>query len=287
MKLAGNVVAIPIVLGNENLSYWSWKSRPKGLRRSRVTQEIRDLIRQMSRANPLWGAPRIHGELLKLGVAVSQAAVSKYMVRSRKPPSQSWRAFLANHARDIVSIGFFTVPTVTFRVLFAFLVMGNQRREVIHFNGTESPTAAWTRQQMIDAVPCNTAPRFVVPDRDGIYADDFLRRVGAMRVEQVVIAAYSPKTLQRKGSALRGLQRFKAGRVEWAYTGFLGTTARRHSRLHPIAGAVAMGSRMCYKPIDECVRHSVKYGPCGCLVYEIWDPRHQAASPFAKGACDE
>ena len=157
-----------------------------------MPREIRDLIRQMSEADPLWGAPRIHGELLKLGIVISQAAVSKYMVRQRKPPSQTWRAFLANHAKDIVSIDFFTVPTATLRILFVFLIVRNDRRRVIHFSVTESPTAAWTGQQMIEAFPWDAAPRFVVRDRDGIYGDDFVRRVGSMGIEQVVITARSP-----------------------------------------------------------------------------------------------
>jgi transposase InsO family protein len=172
--------------------YWRWKSRQKALGRPQVPQEIRDLIRRMSEANPLWGAPRIHGELLKLGIAISQAAVSKYMLRHRKPPSQTWRAFLANHAKDIVSIDFFTVPRATFRILFVFLVLRNDRRRVIHFNVTESPTAAWTGQQMIEAFPWDTTPRFVVRDRDGIYGAHFRRRVENMGIEQVVIAARSP-----------------------------------------------------------------------------------------------
>jgi putative transposase len=131
--------------------YWRRKSRGPG--RPKVSSEIRDLIRQMCRANPLWGAPRIHGELLKLGIAISQATVSKYMARHRKPPSQSWRAFLRNHAQDIVSVDFFTVPTVTFRVLFVFVVLGNQRRKVLHFNVTDAPTAVWVGQQMVEAFP--------------------------------------------------------------------------------------------------------------------------------------
>jgi hypothetical protein len=110
--------------------------------RHRISKEVRDLIRRMSQSNPLWGAPRIHGELLKLGINVSQATVSKYMVRDQKPPSQSWRTFLKNHARGIVSVDFFTVPTATFRILFVFLVISNERRKVVHFNVTESPTAA-------------------------------------------------------------------------------------------------------------------------------------------------
>jgi len=123
--------------------YWRWKSRPRWPGRRRVPKEIRDLIRTMSAANPLWGAPRIHGELLKLGIEISQATVSKYMVRYRKPPSQGWRTFLTNHAKDIVSVDFFTVPTATFRVLFVFLVLLNQRRRIVHFNTTNSPTSRW------------------------------------------------------------------------------------------------------------------------------------------------
>ncbi|MBU1701646.1 MAG: integrase core domain-containing protein [Candidatus Eisenbacteria bacterium] len=170
--------------------YWRWKSRGPG--RPKVPQEIRDLIRQMSQANLLWGAPRIHGELLKLGIEISQAVVSKYMVRRRKPPSQTWRTFLSNHAKDIVSIDFFTVPTVTFRVLYVFIVLSNDRREVVHFNVTGSPTAAWTGQQMIEAFPWDTAPRFLIRDRDKIYGADFIRRLGSMGIEQVFIAPRSP-----------------------------------------------------------------------------------------------
>ncbi len=122
--------------------YWSWKCRPIWPGRRKVPKEIRDLIRTMSQANPLWGAPRIHGELLKLGVEISQGTVSKYMVRHRKPPSQSWRTFQKNHAKDIVSVDFFTVPTATFRVLYVFVILSNDRRRIVHFNVTESPTAA-------------------------------------------------------------------------------------------------------------------------------------------------
>jgi transposase InsO family protein len=170
--------------------YWRWKSRGPG--RPKVRQEIRNLIRHMSRANPLWGAPRIHGELLKLGFEISQAAVSKYMVCHRKPPSQTWQTFLRNHAKDIVSIDFFTVPTVTFRILFVFVVLSNDRRRIIHFNVTNAPTAAWTGQQMIEAFPWDTAPRFILRDRDGIYGHDFVRRVGSMGIEEIVISARSP-----------------------------------------------------------------------------------------------
>jgi transposase InsO family protein len=172
--------------------YWKWKSRPKWPGRRRVPKEVRELIRRMSQANPLWGAPRIHSELLKLGIEVSQATVSKYMVRHRKPPSQSWRTFLTNHAKDIVSVDFFTVPTATFRVLFVFLVLANERRRVVHFNVTESPTAVWTGQQIVEAFPWDTAPKYLLRDRDGKYGEDFVRRVESLGIRHALISARSP-----------------------------------------------------------------------------------------------
>ena len=172
--------------------YWRWKSRPKWPGRHKVPKEVRDLIRQMSRANALWGAPRIHGELLKLGIEVSQATVSKYMVRHRKPPSQSWRTFLTNHAKDIVSVDFFTVPTGTFRVLYVFLVLYNERRRIVHFNVTDSPTAFWIGQQIVEAFPWDTATRYLLRDRDGKYGEDFIRRVESMGIKEVLIAVRSP-----------------------------------------------------------------------------------------------
>jgi len=170
--------------------YWRWKSRGPG--RPKVSAEIRDLIRQMSRANPLWGAPRIHGELLKLGIEISQAAVSKYMARQRKPPSQTWRAFLRNHAEDIVSVDFFTVPTVTFQVFFVFVVLGNHRRDILHFNVTDSPTAVWAAQQMREAFPWDPTPRYLIRDRDGVFGAEFTRRVESMGIRQVLISPRSP-----------------------------------------------------------------------------------------------
>jgi putative transposase len=171
--------------------YWRWKSRGRP-GRSKVPKEIRDLIRRMSEANPTWGAPRIHGELLKLGIEIGQASVSNYMPRRRKPPSQSWRTFLENHAQEIVSIDFFTVPTASFRVLFVLLVLSNHRRQILHFNVSAAPSAAWTGQQIIEAFPWDTAPRFLLRDRDGIYGGDFVRRVAGMGIEQVPTSAHSP-----------------------------------------------------------------------------------------------
>ena len=172
--------------------YWRWKSRRRYPGRPRVAPEIRELIRQMSAANPLWGAPRIHGELLKLGIDISQGAVSKYMVKPKRPPSQSWRTFLTNHAKDIVSIDFFTVPTVTFGVIYVFLVLGNARRRIIHFNVSTNPTASWTGQQIAEAFPWDTAPSYLIRDRDSIYGSLFKRRVAAIGIKQVPTAKRSP-----------------------------------------------------------------------------------------------
>ena len=118
-----------------------------------IAREVRDLIRQMCRANPGWGAPRIHGELLKLGIDVGESSVSKYMVRGRKPPSQTWRTFLDNHLTQLVSIDFFTVPTLRFQVLYVFLVLAHDRRRILHCNLTAHPTAEWTGQQLREAFP--------------------------------------------------------------------------------------------------------------------------------------
>ncbi len=157
--------------------YWTWKSRRRRPGRPGVAPEVRELIRDMCRANPLWGAPRVHGELAKFGISISQAAVSKYMIRHRRPPSQTWRSFLDNHVKDLVSFDFFTLPTATFRVLFVFIVLRHDRRRILHFNVTEHPTAEWSAQQIVDAFPWDSAPRFMLRDRDGIYRAYFKRRV--------------------------------------------------------------------------------------------------------------
>jgi len=146
----------------------------------------------MSQTNPLWGAPRVHGELLKLGIEIGQATVSKYMVRHRKPPSQSWRTFLTNHAKDIVSVDFFTVPTATFRVLYVFLVLSNARRRIVHFNVTDSPASGWIGQQIVEAFPWDTAPKYMIRDRDKKYGDEFARRVESLGIKQVLISTQSP-----------------------------------------------------------------------------------------------
>jgi len=140
----------------------------------------------------MWGAPRIQSELQLLGHTVAESTVARYMDRSSKPPSQTWRTFLRNHADQIVAIDFFTVPTITFRVLYGFLMLRHDRRRVVHFNVTVSPTAEWTAQQIVEAFPYEEAPRFILRDRDGIYGEIFRRRVKHMGIEEVVTACRSP-----------------------------------------------------------------------------------------------
>ncbi len=171
--------------------YWRWKSRPKG-GRPRVNAEVRSLIRRMCDENVSWGAPRIKAELALLGYDVSQATVAKYMKRPSGPPSQTWKTFLKNHVSDIAAIDFFVVPTVTFRLLYGFLVLRHERREIVHFAVTANPTAAWTAQQITEAFPWDEAPRYILRDRDGIYGEEFTARVKAMTIEEVLTAPRSP-----------------------------------------------------------------------------------------------
>jgi putative transposase len=144
----------------------------------------------MSHANPLWGAPRIHGELLKLGIEVVQSTVAKYLRRHRKPPMQTWRTFLTNHVEQTVSIDFFTVPTATFRVLFVFIVLSHARRRVVHFGVTEHPSQEWTTQQIREAFPWDQAPKYLLRDRDSIYGKDFAPITTGMGVEEVIKAGF-------------------------------------------------------------------------------------------------
>ena len=172
--------------------YWRWKSRPRRAGRPAVALPVRELIRKMEAANPLWGAPRIHGELLKLGLAVSQSTVAKYLRRRHGPPSQTWRTFLINHVSQLASVDFFTVPTATFRVLFVFVVLSHDRRRIVHLNVTAHPTPAWTAQQLREAWPWDTAPRFVIRDRDGIYGPELQNVTQAMDIVEVLTAPRSP-----------------------------------------------------------------------------------------------
>ena len=171
--------------------YWAWKSRRRQ-GRPKIDKSLRQLIQNMQRANSYWGAPRIHGELLKLGIEISQATVSNYMIRFRGPPSQTWRTFLNNHAKEFVGIDFFTVPTVTFRILYVFVVLSHDRRVVVHFNVTAHPTAQWTAQQLVEAFPWDSAPKYLLRDRDGIYGGLVRRRIQSLGIKEVKTAPRSP-----------------------------------------------------------------------------------------------
>src|SRR5437660_5769869 len=162
-------------------AYWRWKSRGRP-GRPRVSRELRELIQRMSKENPLWGAPRIHGELLKLGFEIAESTVSKYMIRRRGPPSQTWRTFLANHADAIAAIDLYVVPTLAFERLFAFLIMGHGRRQLLWFAVTRHPTAEWLAQQIVEAFPWDTAPTYLVRGNDGAYRQVFTSRVRAMAI---------------------------------------------------------------------------------------------------------
>jgi putative transposase len=171
--------------------YWAWKSRHRQ-GRPNVSAEIRDLIRKMSVANPRWGAPRIHGELLKLGIEVSQATVAKYIVRHRRPPSQTWRTFLKNHMTTMVSADFFVVPTITFRLLFVFVILSHDRRRPVHFALTTNPTSEWAAHQLVEAFPWDSAPRYLLRDRDGIYGTVFGDAARSLDIREILTAAQSP-----------------------------------------------------------------------------------------------
>lgn len=146
----------------------------------------------MSRENPLWGAPRIHGELLKLGIDIGETSVSKYMGRHRRPPSQTWRTFLDNHLTTLVSVDFFTVPTIRFHVLYVFLVLAHDRRRILHVGVTAHPTADWTAQQLREAFPWEATPRSLLRDRDGIFGHTFVDQVTAMGMSEVLSTPGSP-----------------------------------------------------------------------------------------------
>ncbi|MGC2305768.1 integrase core domain-containing protein [Candidatus Binatus sp.] len=169
--------------------FWRWRSRSG---RPSIDREIRDLIRQMSSANPLWGAPRIHGELLKLGIEVSQATVAKYMVRRRGTPSQNWRTFLRNHVEGIAAIDMFVVASASFRLLYVMVILAHGRRKIMRTAVTEHPSAAWLSRQVTEAFPWDTAPRYLLRDRDTSYGSEFRSRVDAMNIAEVITAPRSP-----------------------------------------------------------------------------------------------
>lgn len=172
-------------------AWWRWKSRRRG-GRPRIDRELIDLIRRMNRENPLWGAPRIHGELLKLGFDVVESTVAKYMTPHSSRSGQSWRTFLRNHAKEIVAIDMLTVPTLTFECLYAFVVLGHGRRAILHVEVTKYPTAVWLAHQITEAFPWDTAPRFLVRDNDGAYGVVFRERVHAMAIRDRPTTPHSP-----------------------------------------------------------------------------------------------
>lgn len=171
--------------------FWRWKSRRRPGRPGK-NPELVKLIRRMWAANPTWGSPRIRDELAKLGLQASTATIRKYRPKSRRGPSQGWRTFLSNHAGGIAAMDFFVVPTVTCRLLYVLVIMKHERRKVIHFNITEAPTAEWTAQQVVNAFPYETAPEYLLRDRDSIYGLVFTRRVEGMGIKQKLIAPRSP-----------------------------------------------------------------------------------------------
>ena len=172
-------------------AYWRWKSRGQP-GRPQIDRDLRDLVRRMSKENPLWGAPRIHGELLKLGFDIAESRVSKYMIRRRGPPSQNWRTFLRNHSEAIAAIDLCVVPTLSFECLFAFLVVGPGRRQLLWFAVTRHPTAEWLAQQIVQAFPWDTAPADLVRDNDQAYGQVFTRRIRAMGIRDRPTAPRSP-----------------------------------------------------------------------------------------------
>ena len=180
-------------------AYWRWKSRPRW-GRPKVPLEIRQLIRDMSLANPLWGAPRIHGELLKLGCDIGQTSVAKYMARRRRPPSQGWGTFLRNHADGIAAMDLFVVPTISFRLLYGLLIMRHDRRRILWLGATTHQTAEWIARQLVEACGWDQVPRYLVHDRDRSYGQVFLRRVRAMGIRDRPTSPRSPgKTDMRNG----------------------------------------------------------------------------------------
>jgi transposase InsO family protein len=199
-RLVPRVVNALVIVEPETVIGWHragfrlfcrWKSRCRR-GRPKVLLEIRQLIRDMSLANPLWGAPRIHGELLKLGIDVGQTSVAKYMAWQRRPPSQAWRTFLRNHADGIASIDLFVVSTISFRLLYGLLILRHSRRRILWLGVTAQPTAEWIARQLTEACGWEPAPRYIVRDRDRVYGEVFTRRLRAMGIRDQPTAPRSP-----------------------------------------------------------------------------------------------
>jgi transposase InsO family protein len=172
-------------------AYWRWKSRGRG-GRPRIDREIRDLIRRMSKENPLWGAPRIHGELLMLGIEVAESTVARYMTKRQGPRSQGWKTFLRNHADGIASLDLFVVRTISFKLLYGLVILRHARRRLVSISVTSNPTAEWIAGQMTDAFPWEEAPRHLIRDRDGAFGPAYTRRIRAMEIRDHPTAPRSP-----------------------------------------------------------------------------------------------
>jgi transposase InsO family protein len=172
-------------------AYWRWKSWQRG-GRPRIDRELRALIRRMSRENPTWGAPRIHGELLMLGIDVSESTVGRYMIRTGRPRSQGWKPFLRNHAAGIAAIDMFVVRTISFQLLYGLVILRNARRQLVRVAVTSNPTADWIAGQVTEAFPWDEAPRHLIRDRDGAFGPVYTRRIGAMGIRDHPVAARSP-----------------------------------------------------------------------------------------------
>jgi putative transposase len=157
-----------------------------------MAQEVRGRIQTMWQRNPTWGASRIVGELRKLGIDVAQSTVESFRGRPRPPPSPTWKTFWNNHVRDVAAMDFFVVPTVTFKVLFVLVILAHEWRRSVPINVTEHPPAEWTAQQVVRAFPWDTAPRYLLRERDRIYGAHFRQRVGNMGIAEVLIAPRSP-----------------------------------------------------------------------------------------------
>jgi transposase InsO family protein len=170
-------------------AYWRRRSGPRG---GQTPLEIRRLIRDVCQANPLWGAPRIHGELLKLGIEIGQTTVARYMAKERCPPSQGWRTFISNHAEGIAALDLFVVPTLSFRLLFGLLILRHDRREILWLGVTAHPTAEWMAQQVTEAIGWEKPPKYLLRDRDRVYGDAFMSRIRAMGIRDRPTAARSP-----------------------------------------------------------------------------------------------
>ena len=172
--------------------YWRALSHAGRPGRPKIAPELRALIKRMWMANPTWGSPKIVLELKKLGIDVAKSTVERYQPKGPRPSSPGWRAFLRLHAREFAAVDFFVVPTAGLKVLFVLVILGHDRRRVLHFNVTEHPTAEWTAQQLIEAFPFESAPRYLLRDGDAIYGEKVRRKLRALEIEEVVTAPASP-----------------------------------------------------------------------------------------------